>query len=81
MPPHIRTHRCSTTGISVNIYSLFNSKDNHAPLPLHTSASREILNAEVEDREPIPYDEEYYTELAAKYASTVAMEKKMAPEW
>ena len=42
---------------------------------------REILNAEVEDREAIPYDDEYYTELASQYASTAAKEKKMAPEW
>lgn len=42
---------------------------------------REILNAEIEDRDAIPYDEDYYTELAAKYSSTNAKEKKMAPEW
>ena len=42
---------------------------------------REILNAEAEDREAIPYDEELYTELASKYASKSAKEKKIAPEW
>lgn len=45
------------------------------------TAIREILNAEVEDREAIPYDDEYYTALASQYASTAAKEKKMAPEW
>jgi hypothetical protein len=42
---------------------------------------REIITAEVEDRETIPYDDDFYTELASKYASTAAKEKKMAPEW
>jgi hypothetical protein len=35
----------------------------------------------VEDREPIPYEDAYYAELASKYASTAAKEKKIAPEW
>lgn len=46
-----------------------------------THLVREILNAEVEDREAIPYDEDYYAELASQYASNSAKEKKMAPEW
>mmetsp|Transcript_22157 Transcript_22157/g.32249 ORF Transcript_22157/g.32249 Transcript_22157/m.32249 type:complete len:226 (-) Transcript_22157:93-770(-) len=42
---------------------------------------REILVAEGEGREAVPYDEKLYTELAVQYASTSAKQQKSAPQW
>jgi hypothetical protein len=42
---------------------------------------REVLNAENEGREVVPYDEEYYNQLAAQYATTTVKQQKSAPQW
>ena len=47
----------------------------------HILYYREILNADFECREAVPFDEELYNQLAAQYASSSAKELKTAPQW